>query len=143
MKEKLKFRIWDKKKKCFLINKRDDIGCCDIQNLNVEKIKNILSIEIDWENGSFVLNNPDYIFSQYTGIKDINGTEIYVGDIVSWKEVDNFGNTVIRYSEVFFDYGAFRIASSYFEITNYIDLEVIGNIHQKTIEVIKNERKEK
>ena len=38
---------------------------------------------------------------------------------------------------------AFRIASSYFEITNYIDLEVIGNIYLKTIEEIKNERKEK
>ena len=145
MKEKLKFRIWDKKNKCFLINRRDDIGCCDIQNLNVEKIKNILNIEIDWENGSFILNNSDYIFLQYTGIKDINGTEIYVGvgDIVLWKEVDNFGNTVIKYSEVFFDDGAFRIASSYFEITNYIDLEVIGNIYLKTIEEIKNERKEK
>ena len=131
MKEKLKFRIWNKKNKCFLINRRDDIGCCDIQNLNVEKIKNILSIEIDWENGSFILNNPDYIFLQYIGIKDINGTEIYVGDIVSWKEVDNFGNTVIKYSEVFFDNGAFRIASSYCEITNYIDLEVIGNIYQE------------
>lgn len=143
MKEKLKFRIWNKKNKCFLINRKDDIGCCDIQNLNVEKVKNILQIEIDWENGSFVLNNPEYIFLQYTGIKDINGTEIYVGDIVSWKEVDNFGNTTIRYSEVFFDNGAFRIASSYCEITNYIDLEVIGNIYQKTVEVIKNERKEK
>lgn len=143
MKEKLKFRIWDKKNKCFLINRRDDIGCCDIQNLNVEKIKNILNIEIDWENGSFILNNSDYIFLQYTGIKDINGTEIYVGDIVLWKEFDNFGNTVIKYSEVFFDDGAFRIASSYFEITNYIDLEVIGNIYLKTIEEIKDERKEK
>ena len=71
MKEKLKFRIWDKKKKCFLINRRDDIGCCDIQNLNVDKIKNILNIEIDWGNGSFTLNNSNYIFLQYTGIKDI------------------------------------------------------------------------
>lgn len=143
MKEKLKFRIWDKKNKCFLINKRDDIGCCDIQNLNVDKIKNILQIEIDWENGSFKFKDDNFKLLQYTGIKDINGTEIYVGDIILWKEVDNFGNTVIKYSEVFFDDGAFRIASSYFEITNYIDLEVIGNIYLKTIEEIKNERKEK
>lgn len=143
MKEKLKFRIWDKKKKCFLINRKDDIGCCDIQNLNVDKIKNILNIEIDWENGSFKLKDDNFKILEYTGTKDKNGTEIYVGDIVLWKEVDNFGNTVIKYSEVFFDDGAFRIASSYFEITNYIDLEVVGNIYLKTIEEIKNERKEK
>ena len=101
--------------------------------MNVEKIKNILQIKIDWENGFFKLKVYILKFLEYTPKKEKNGTEIYVGDIVLWKEIDNFGNTAIRY----------KIASSYFEITNYIDLEVIGNIYQKTVEVIKNERKEK
>lgn len=92
MKE-VKFRIYDKQEKKFLIKN---------QKIKNGDIKSILNEIIDLEECSVQINNPEenrYEFLQSTGIKDMNGKEIYDGDILSNDE---------RYYTVSFYNGSFR-----------------------------------
>ena len=107
----IKFRAWVK----------DYALMADVNFLNIDYKEIVVMIdESDYE-----FNCGEYELMQYTGLKDMNGTEIYEGDII---ECLGEGNGFVTKR-----YGAYGIETKYgfypfIEI--YGELEVIGNIYE-------------
>ena len=132
--ERLKFKIWDKKNKKFLIKCIDNIGINDKQCIDTNEFKNNIFSYVDWENGSIRLNSKKYVVLQYIGLKDKNYKEIYEGDII--KDMDNLYYKVIHIKEsACFVFSPIRkdtkIKFSFsFRKSNNREMEVVGNIFE-------------
>lgn len=121
MNRKLNFRAWDTKDKRFLEYFRDFWQHPDS------------SLES-------IFHNDRFVWQQFTGLKDIHGTDIYEGDIITYIEkMHEHGDAqklrgVIVYDEENAAFGLAGLESG--EIWNYFtdmvisDFEVVGNIFE-------------
>jgi uncharacterized phage protein (TIGR01671 family) len=108
----IKFMAWDKENKTML----------DMDTLAE-----------DWGFCIFYQHEVDHGLEmmQYIGLEDINGKEIYEGDIVEVKDPYPTGVRMFT-GVVMFDNGSFMIKSSVGEHYRWLDyeVEVIGNVYE-------------
>lgn len=80
----------------------------------------------DYGNGMYYIKDPEnYIVEYCSGVKDINGKDIYVGDIMK--------HPVMGEQEVVFRHGMFRLKIGTYFTRKQENWPIIGNIHESNI----------
>ncbi|QIL58989.1 hypothetical protein EPJ55_10475 [Lactiplantibacillus plantarum] len=122
----IKFRAWDKVQKVMMVPR----------DMQTDSDGNIFYVEAMGPDGEYDEGDRDvFKLEQFTGLKDVNGKEIYEGDIVHGydQEPDRddgyIGSSVI--DVVNFKYGAFWIGDSWYKVMVMTPpiVEIIGNVH--------------
>jgi hypothetical protein len=119
----ISFRVWDTEYKQWLKDRE-----YSLENNNHLSLYNCVAEFVD----TFYCGADDsrFIIQQFTGLKDIDGKEIYEGDIVEWQ--DSIRNTISRQEthreEITFSHGVFWASLPLYEINKLC--KVIGNIFE-------------
>ena len=126
MNREIKFRVWDIPNNCFIPN-----DCYVLSNDG----RSLGMMVKDWNNYKIGehMYSPNQTLSQFTGLLDKNGKDIYEGDIVllnHWKSSDLFNYKlpfIVEYYEGEINFKQKEYNNFKGSLVGKIDIEIIGN----------------
>lgn len=123
-----KFRIWSDYHKKFVVE-NGEFGLQRLFEDFSATLKGKWSRNEDYNTPSHI---GDYKITQWTGLKDKNGQNIYCGDIVSGEFYDTeYHHSKTIEAPVVFNNGAFNISSSNWHKPS---LQIVGNIFENPLD---------
>ncbi|WP_236720520.1 YopX family protein [Lactiplantibacillus plantarum] len=117
----IKFRAWNGYRKIMA----DYVSA--IQNGDTQGTPSSVNVIVDGKNETWDIKNDDVELLQFTGLTDVNGNEIYDGDLV--RLTDDLEDPIYK---VTFDEAKFEISGGgvcYDLNEEFMNCEVIGNVH--------------